>query len=131
MNFNIILVFLTVRPARVRATGNSSASEFEPSFSSTPPTSITFSTASVSTVAWFGSETVPSATRASAGVMNFLLRFGIAFFLPLHNRPTSSSKLATLALSDTIFDSCASNPFDITEYRLLIEGFLFFPRSLI
>ncbi|KAJ0127518.1 FAD-linked oxidoreductase patO, partial [Fusarium oxysporum f. sp. albedinis] len=39
---------LTARPARVRATSSSSASEFEPSFFSTSPTSITSSTASVS-----------------------------------------------------------------------------------
>lgn len=38
--------------------------------------------------------------------MNLLLGFGIAFlFLPLLNRPTSSSRLAILVLREAIFDS--------------------------
>jgi hypothetical protein len=112
--------------------GNSSASQFELLISFTPPTSIISLIASVFAVAWFGLEIVSLATRASANVMSLLLGFGIAFlFLPLLNCLTSSSKLATLELNEVIFDFCALNPFDIIEYRLLVEGLLFFLRSLI
>lgn len=76
-------------------TANSSASEFELLFSCIPTTLITSLTAPVSLLAWVGSGIDLLATRISTKVMNFLLGFSMDFlFLPLLNRPTSSSKLA-------------------------------------
>ena len=54
-----------------------------------------------------------------------------SLFLLLLNRPTSSSRLVIFALREAILNFWASNLFDITEYRLLVEGLLFFPKSLI